>query len=69
MGYMFVLGNCFACHRPFTFNATWVPSIMVEGTRHPVCANCMAAANAERVAMGLEPHPINPNAYEPEEAV
>lgn len=69
MGYMFVLGNCFACKRPFTFNATWVPSITVEGTREPVCADCMAAANAKRVGMGLDPHPIHPEAYEPEESV
>jgi hypothetical protein len=70
MGYVFIIGNCFACKRPFTFNATWVPSVRDDsGVRQPVCESCMNLANVKREAMGLDPHPIHPDAYEPEESV
>lgn len=63
MGFMMVLGECFACHRLFHFNPHQVPSFRGE----PVCADCMARVNTKREAMGLAPHPILPGAYEPEE--
>ena len=68
MGYMFILGNCFACGNLFTFNATWVPSITIDGEKLPVCESCMTLANAKRKTMGLDPHYIHPDAYEAEEA-
>jgi hypothetical protein len=69
MGYMIIFGNCFICQRPFTFNATWVPSITVEGVKQPVCKDCMTLANHRREEQGLEPHYIHPEAYEPEESI
>ena len=66
--YTWVLGPCWSCGNVFSFNADKVPSVRNErGVREPVCANCMKRANALREAAGLEPHPILPGAYEPEE--
>ena len=67
MAYMFVLGDCVACGRPFTFNADLVPSVVVRGKREPVCRECVIRANPLREARGLEPIKILPGAYEPAE--
>ena len=67
MSYMWVTGPCAACGRLFDFNADKVPSVRVNGKREPVCEDCMTTVNAKRQAMGLEPFPILPGAYEPEE--
>lgn len=61
MGYVMVHGPCGACGGLFSFNPRWVPSL----NNVAFCAPCMAAANAKREALGLNPHPINPDAYEP----
>jgi len=68
-GYAFIVGDCVSCCRLFTFHPHKVPSVRVKGVREPICATCMAAANLQREAMGLAPHPINQDAYEacPEE--
>lgn len=63
-GYTFVLGACWACGRPFTFSPSRVPSLPVNGSREPICQLCMDRANDRRRAMGLEPYPILPGAYE-----
>ena len=65
--YMSVFGPCFGCGRTFSFNADHVPSIPINGTREPICEDCMHKANAQRVAMGAKPHPVHPEAYEPQE--
>jgi len=62
MGYMSVVGPCFACRKVFTFSPTKVPSHQGE----PVCRDCMDAVNEQRRRMGLPPHPILPGAYEPD---
>lgn len=68
MAYMFVIGSCVACRATITFNPTWVPSIRVNGSREPLCPACHARWNQiHRVSKGLEPLPIHPEAYEPEE--
>lgn len=67
MGYMFVLSACFGCNRPFTYNATWVPSIPIDGVREPICRECVERANPMRIANGLDPIVPHPDAYEPEE--
>lgn len=74
MGWQFVYGPCWSCGLPFSYNASWVPSIPVrpdgtigpDGERMPVCRTCMGIANEKRKAQGLAPHPIHPEAYEPE---
>jgi hypothetical protein len=65
MGYAFVIGSCVSCKRTFTFNPVRVPSIRVNGVREPVCRNCIEEANPKRVALGLEPFIIQPDAYDP----
>lgn len=63
MAYMSLIAHCFVCQRLFTSNPDYVPSYQNE----PVCEACMARVNAQRVEQGLEPHPIHPLAYEPQE--
>jgi hypothetical protein len=67
MAWMMVYGCCLCCGRTFSFNPSRVPSLTVNGTREPVCRSCMDRGNAKRTAMGLPAHPIDPEAYEPEE--
>lgn len=62
---MFVLGECFGCKGLFTFNADFVPSIPIDGVREPICRACVERANPERIANGLEPIRVHPDAYEP----
>lgn len=64
---MMVHGSCYSCHAPIAFNATWVPSIRIDGKREPVCRGCIEAANPKRKANGLPPIVIHPEAYEPEQ--
>jgi hypothetical protein len=65
-GYVFCLGNCIACRRPFTFNPHKVPSTSAfTGTREPVCQGCMNIINANRKKLDLPPFAIEPDAYEP----
>lgn len=66
-GWMFVLGDCYECGRPFTFNAEHVPSVVVDGQREPFCRECVERANPVRIANGLEPIVPHPDAYEPGE--
>jgi hypothetical protein len=74
MGYVFATAPCFGCGRAFPFHPDLVPSIpinpetgkedKVKGIREPVCESCMLIVNEKRKAMGLEPHPIDPRAYD-----
>jgi hypothetical protein len=64
-GYVVCFAPCLVCKQVFGFNPNAVPSLTVDGERQPICLQCMTAGNARRVAMGLEPHPIRPDAYEP----
>jgi hypothetical protein len=68
-GYVFVLGPCFGCDRLFTYNPHKVPSINHEGTRYPVCRDCVERSNPLRVKKGLPRIVPLPDAYEalPEE--
>jgi hypothetical protein len=67
MGYEFCIGNCVACGRVFGFNPRRVPSVVVKGSREPVCAGCMTVANETRKKNGLPELRVLPGAYEPEE--
>ena len=53
-------GSCGVCGELFTFNPKKVPSL----NNAVFCRDCMTAGNAKREEMGLEPHPIHPEAYE-----
>jgi len=65
MGYALCLGSCCSCGGSFSFNPVKVPSFRVNGVREPICGTCMETVNAQRVEAGLEPHAIDPEAYEP----
>jgi hypothetical protein len=64
MGY----GPCVGCGRVFGYNPIHVPSIRINGEREPICRECIEAANPVRIANGLEPCVIHPEAYSPCEA-
>ena len=61
MGYVFLTGACGSCGRIFSYNPNYVPSL----NNAAFCESCMTIANAKREEMGLPPHPIHPQAYEP----
>jgi Fe-S-cluster-containing dehydrogenase component len=65
MGYVFVMGNCIGCGKPFAFNPHRVPSVRVNGVREPICRVCVERANPLRVAKGLEPIIIFEDSYRP----
>jgi hypothetical protein len=78
MAWMSVIGNCVQCGAIFNFNPDRVPSIRVSrqdgkwvpdpnGTREPVCENCMRWVNEMLVKAGREPFPVPHGAYESEE--
>lgn len=59
------ISPCIGCGRPFGYNPHRVPSCVVNGEREPICADCVAIANPQRIAKGLEPIRILPGAYDP----
>lgn len=63
-GYVFVLGHCVSCRKPFAFNPHKVPSLPVDGVRYPVCRDCIELANPRRKANGLPEIVPLPGAYE-----
>ena len=84
MPWMFVLGSCWFCKGPMTFNPEKVPSLPIDpvtgltpdlggdpgrATREPLCRVCVEKANVMREAAGLEAFAIHPDAYEPEEVM
>lgn len=62
--FAFCVGYCVSCSETFTFNPLRVPSVLVNGVREPVCRVCIERANPERIARGLEPIRVLPDAYE-----
>lgn len=67
MAWVSAIAECFACSRMFAFNPEKVPSVSMNGTRYPVCRDCIERANPERVRNGLKPIVPAPGAYEPEQ--
>jgi hypothetical protein len=64
-GYVIAFGPCIGCKRSFGYNPHWVPSIVVNGEREPICRDCVALANPRRQANGLAEIVPHPDAYEP----
>lgn len=64
MGVYFAMSGCAGCNRVFSYNPHLVPSVIVNGTREPVCADCVAVANPLREKNGLEPIKVLPGAYD-----
>jgi len=67
MAWMAVIGDCYCCGIRFSFNADHVPSVVINGNREPICRDCVNRANPIRVARGLAPIHILPDAYEPQQ--
>lgn len=67
MGYMLCHGECANCHRLFSFNPDFVPSVRVNGHKEPICRACVEWANPLRKEKGLAEIQILPGAYEPQE--
>ncbi len=65
MGYVMMVAGCATCGRVFSFNPVRVPSIRINGTKEPVCKDCIDRANPLRIAKGLPPITIQPGAYDP----
>ena len=65
MSYVTAMNACIGCKRPFSYNPHRVPSVTVNGTREPICPDCVARYNPIRAAKGLEPIVPLPGAYEP----
>jgi len=66
-GYCLMIGSCYGCGAPLQFNPNKVPSIRVNGEKQPLCRACFDRWNQiHRVSQGLEPIPLDPQAYEPE---
>jgi hypothetical protein len=64
MGYAFCTSACIGCRRIFSYNPMRVPSITINGSREPICQNCVDRVNPQRIANGLAPIVPLPDAYE-----
>jgi hypothetical protein len=65
MGYLLAFSACIGCGRSFGYNPMRVPSCSaLTGTRQPICADCVARINPVRVANGLAPIVLHPDAYQ-----
>ena len=67
MAYMMIMGPCYCCKALMSYNPNTVPSLPVDGVRQAICRACIEQANPKRIANGLEPVVISPDAYEPAE--
>lgn len=73
-GSLLVTSPCFGCGRLITYNPLRVPSIRVNpatgapdptGKREPVCLDGIHRANPRRIANGVPPITVHPEAYAP----
>ncbi len=62
-GYVSCLGPCGACGNVFSYNPVKVPSFRFRVEKEPICQGCMKRLNEKREAAGLDPFPIDPEAY------
>jgi hypothetical protein len=65
MGYAIAFGACCGCNQMFGFNPMRVPSVTINGSREPICQNCVDRVNPQRIANGLAPIIPFPDAYAP----
>lgn len=64
MGYVSGISPCYGCKRVFHYNPMRVPSITINGSREPICQDCVTRVNPVRIANGLEPIVPFPDAYD-----
>jgi hypothetical protein len=65
VGFVSAMSACFGCKQVFSYNPMRVPSVIVSGSREPICRRCVEQANPRRLANGLPPIVPLPGAYEP----
>ena len=64
MTVMIVVSTCIGCNELISYNPEKVPSLRIEGVRHPLCKNCFNRWNKiHRTDKGLEPVYLHPDAY------
>lgn len=64
----YVVASCCACGATVKVNPTFCPSLVVNGENLPLCRSCFDRWNEiHMTSKGLDPKPLHPNAYEPEE--
>lgn len=64
MGYAMCYGPCLCCGQIFGFNPHRVPSMTYNGTREPICKECIPYVNRLRKEKGTEPIVPHKDAYE-----
>ena len=60
-----LVSTCIGCENMFPSNPLYVPSLVVNGEREPVCPNCFELRQQYREEQGLEREELHPRAYEP----
>jgi hypothetical protein len=64
MGYAILTGPCVNCRTLIHYHPHKVPSIRVNGERQPLCPACFDKWNTiHRTSKGLDPVPLDPQAY------
>jgi hypothetical protein len=61
MGYALMFGTCCSCRRIISFNPHKVPSLLINGTRQPICRQCAERWNVLHPEIAK---PIQDGAYE-----
>ena len=64
MGYVTGYSACAGCGRLFTYNPVRVPSVVINGSREPICQSCVNRVNPLRRERGLPEIVPAPDAYE-----
>lgn len=64
MGFALGHGCCAGCNQIFSFNPMRVPSVIIRGSREPICMNCVERVNPIRLANRLEPIVPHADAYD-----
>ena len=69
MGYYFATGACGNCRALMVYNLHYVPVLVTDtGQRIVICKACHTKWNEiHRISKGLDPQPLHPQAYEPQE--
>jgi hypothetical protein len=68
MAFMYGHGHCIVCKARISFNIDHVPALRVNGEREPLCRSCHEKWNKiHRTSKGLDPVPLHPEAYAPQE--
>jgi hypothetical protein len=64
MAWVYCHSACAGCDRIFSYNPLRVPSLVIRGSREPICLDCVERVNPIRISNGLEPIVPYADAYE-----